>query len=252
MVPGIDKFREHFAGHEDSYALIGGSACSLIFDEAGIDFRATQDIDMVLCVEVVDGAFATALKAFLDAGQYQARERGEGRREFYRFHRPKDPSYPVMLELFSKTPDALDLSDGAEIAVVSVPDEALSLSAILLDKDYYEALQEMCRAIDGVHVLDETLLIPFKARAFVDLSIRRESGDTKVKGDDIKKHRNDVFRLLQLIPGNSIIEVTEPLKKDLRSYIELASEIEGFRPKDFHVNLDPEEGFELLRSAYQL
>ncbi|MFK5977768.1 MAG: hypothetical protein QM488_02645 [Rhizobiaceae bacterium] len=252
MVPGIDKFREHFAGHEDCYALIGGSACSLIFDEAGIDFRATQDIDMVLCVEVVDGAFATALKAFLDAGQYQARERGEGRREFYRFHRPKDPSYPVMLELFSNTPDALDLVEGAEIAVVSVPDETLSLSAILLDKDYYEALQVMRRAIDGVHVLDEALLIPFKARAFVDLSNRREIGDKYVKGDDIKKHRNDVFRLLQLIPGNSTIEVTEPLKKDLRSYIEIASAIEGFKPKDFKVDLDPEEGFELLRSIYQL
>ena len=56
MVPGLNRFREHFAGHEAHYAVIGGSACSLIFEEAGLDFRATQDIDMVLCVEVIDAA----------------------------------------------------------------------------------------------------------------------------------------------------------------------------------------------------
>ena len=29
MVRGLDRFREHFAGHEESYALIGGAACEL-------------------------------------------------------------------------------------------------------------------------------------------------------------------------------------------------------------------------------
>lgn len=72
MVAGIDKFQKYFAGHEDHYAIIGGAACDLLFDEAGLDFRATKDIDMVLCVEVVDAAFGTAFKAFLDAGGYQA------------------------------------------------------------------------------------------------------------------------------------------------------------------------------------
>ena len=48
MVTGIDTFREHFAGHEDQYAIFGGTACDLLFDAAGLDFRATRDIDMVL------------------------------------------------------------------------------------------------------------------------------------------------------------------------------------------------------------
>ena len=30
MVTGIDTFREHFAGHEDQYAIIGGTACDLL------------------------------------------------------------------------------------------------------------------------------------------------------------------------------------------------------------------------------
>ena len=96
MVTGIDKFREHFAAHEGQYAIIGGTACDLLFNAAGLDFRATKDIDMVLCVEVVDTEFGRAFYAFLDAGGYQARERSDGRREFYRFHRPTDrPEFPL-------------------------------------------------------------------------------------------------------------------------------------------------------------
>lgn len=86
MVTGIDRFREHFAAHEGQYAIIGGAACDLLFDAAGLDFRATKDIDVVLCVEVVEVAFARGIEAFLDAGGYQARERGAGTKEFYRFH----------------------------------------------------------------------------------------------------------------------------------------------------------------------
>ena len=75
MVIGIDKFREHFAAHEGQYAIIGGTACDMLFDAAGLDFRATRDIDMVLCVEVVDAEFGRAFHAFLVTGGYQARER---------------------------------------------------------------------------------------------------------------------------------------------------------------------------------
>ncbi|MFG5382655.1 hypothetical protein [Yoonia sp. R2-816] len=251
MVPGIDKFREHFAGHEENYALIGGAACSLIFEEVGVDYRATRDIDMVLCVEVVDIAFGKALKDFLDAGQYQARERGEKRREFYRFHQPQDKNYPEMLELFSSPDAAVDLGSDDELATIAVSDDMLSLSAILLEKDYYQALVDSRRTIDGIHVLDETLLIPFKARAFVDLTRRRDEGE-KVKGSDIKKHRNDVFRLLQLLTPTSTIEVSEPLKKDLRAYIAHLAEDGTFKPKDFDVAIERDEGHELLNKIYQL
>ena len=252
MVVGLDKFREHFADHADHYAVIGGTACSMIFEEVGIDFRQTNDIDMVLCVEVVDPSFAQSLKAFLDSGGYQARERSNGRREFYRFHKPTDPSYPAMLELFARKPEALEIPEDAGLTVVEVSDETLSLSAILLDTDYYEALLESRRAIDGVLVLDERLLIPFKARAFVDLSQRKDDGDANAKGSDIRKHRNDVFRLLQLLPTDQPIEVTEPLKADLRAYVERVSGLTDFDPNTFGVPIDRETGLGLISSLYQL
>ena len=32
MVIGFDKFREHFAGFENNYIIIGGSACDWLMD----------------------------------------------------------------------------------------------------------------------------------------------------------------------------------------------------------------------------
>jgi len=43
-------------------------------------------------------------------GGYQVRERSEGKPHFYRFQKPMNLSFPVMLELFSRMPDGLVLS----------------------------------------------------------------------------------------------------------------------------------------------
>ena len=127
-----------------------------------------------------------------------------------------------------------------------------SLSAILLDTDYYAALLESRRVIDDILVLDERLLIPFKARAFVDLSQRKDDGDATAKGSDIRKHRNDVFRLLQLLPADQPIEVTESLKADLRAYVERVNGLADFDPNAFGVPIDRETGLDLISRLYQL
>jgi len=251
MVVGIDKFREHFAGHEDQYAIIGGTACHLLFDQAGLKFRATKDIDMVLCVEVVDTAFGETFKAFLDAGDYEARERSSGKKEFYRFHRPSNKAYPFMIELFSRKPAALNFPDNAELTPIPVEEDVVSLSAILLEEGYYEALQGGKRNVGGITIIDERLLIPFKARAFLDLSDRKEKGE-KIDSKNIKKHRSDVFRLAQLLPGNAEIEMPEPIQNDMRLFLDLAEEDKTLNPKNFNVPLTREEGVALLRSIYCL
>ena len=50
-VRGLDRFKEHMVGLEDSYAVIGGTACEVLLEDADLEFRATKDIDMVLLVE---------------------------------------------------------------------------------------------------------------------------------------------------------------------------------------------------------
>ena len=42
MVRGLKQFKEHFASFLDQYVLIGGTACTLLMEEAGLEFRAAS------------------------------------------------------------------------------------------------------------------------------------------------------------------------------------------------------------------
>lgn len=102
MMRGIDKFRKCFEGHGGEYVLIGGGACNLLFGEAGQDFRATKDLDLVLLVEALTPEFGRVFWDFVRAGGYENRQKSSGEPQFYRFSKPKDPAYPAMLEPFAR------------------------------------------------------------------------------------------------------------------------------------------------------
>ena len=251
MVKGLDRFREYFAGHEASYALIGGAACDILFGEAGLQFRATRDFDIVLCVEVVSADFGTVFAEFLEAGGYQARERSTGRREFYRFHRPWDETFPAVIELFARGPDTLVLSDGARLSPIPVEEDVISLSAILLGDDYFEALQEARRVIDDISLVDERILIPFKARAFLDLSGRRANGED-VDARHIRKHRGDVFRLVQLLPGEGELFLADPIRTDLGEFLKQALSDPAFDYAALELPIRLNDAAVILTRYYQL
>jgi len=117
MVKGINQFRAHFEGFNDRYVLIGGAACFLALDEAGLDFRVTKDLDIVLCVEALDAEFVGAFWSFIERGKYKNKQKSTGKKLFYRFYEPEDGTFPYMLELFSRTPDALHLMDKSIIFI---------------------------------------------------------------------------------------------------------------------------------------
>ena len=94
MVRGVDLFRDHFAALSDQYILIGGAAAALVLNEAGLESRATKDLDIVLCVEALTPAFGAAFWEFIKAGQYETRQRSSGRDIFYRFATPSDKRFP--------------------------------------------------------------------------------------------------------------------------------------------------------------
>ena len=71
MVRGIEKFKEHFKGFEGKYTLIGGVACGLLLDDAGLEFRGTQDFDIVLIVEAMDPLFGRRNPRALPAALHQ-------------------------------------------------------------------------------------------------------------------------------------------------------------------------------------
>jgi hypothetical protein len=57
MIKGLECFTEYFRRYADQYVLIGGTACTLLMEEAGLEFRATKDVDIVLGIEALDRAF---------------------------------------------------------------------------------------------------------------------------------------------------------------------------------------------------
>ncbi|MGA2143218.1 MAG: hypothetical protein ABSG94_12480, partial [Brevinematales bacterium] len=151
--------------------IIGGTACDILFDEAGIIFRATKDLDLVLCVESLSSDFIQAFWEFIRNGRYQNRQKSTGKKLFYRFYNPEDNTYPTMIELFSRIPDALDFKGSGFITPIPAEGGIPSLSAILLDDDYYYFLLSGKIVIDGITLLKPEYLIPIKARAWLDLGI---------------------------------------------------------------------------------
>jgi hypothetical protein len=197
LVAGLDRFGEKFAAFGDSYVLIGGAAVFVAMEAVGLSFRATKDLDLVLQVEALDAAFGRAFWEFVQAGGYEIEERTDGRPAFYRFRKPATVGYPHQLELFARKPDVIDLAVGAHIVPVLVSEDVSSLSAILMDEDYYSLIIAGKRRVGSLTVLDPAYLVPLKARAWIDLTSRQASGE-RVDANDIKKHRNDVLRLVQL------------------------------------------------------
>lgn len=252
MVVGLDKFKEYFGEHVDQYVLIGGSACDILCSRAGIDFRATKDLDLVLCVEAVKPDLAKQFDAFLGAGGYEVWSNSEGEKKFFRFEKPKDKAFPFMLELFARPPAALDLPPSDRYVRMPVDDSVLSLSALLLDDAYYNALKSGQTVVDGVSVLNENLLIPFKAKAFLDLSEREAKGDKSVKGDDIKKHRKDVFRMLRLFTAETKVKLPDAITVDLRRFVDAVEADKKFNSQDFGMEMSTADAIALLRSAFQL
>ena len=106
-----------------------------------------------------------------------------------------------MIEIFSRNPDFIILEDDTVLTSLLIDDEISSLSAILLNEAYYELLKTGQKMVDGIPVLSPTCLIPFKVKAWLDLKERKLNGD-QVDSKNIKKHKNDVFRLALLITAN--------------------------------------------------
>lgn len=252
-VRGLERFREHFEPYRDRYVLIGGAALWLTLDEAGLETRLTRDLDIVLCIEALDAEFARHFWAFVEAGEYQVQEKSTGEKVFYRFKDPKDDNYPEQLELFSRKPDELILGDDSHLTPIPVDEDVSSLSAILLDDDYYAYLHANVIQREGLSVIDERCLIPLKAKAWLDMMARREQGSGEA-GRNIAKHRKDIIRLYQILEPDSRIELPEPMARDLAEFLEQARPhiddevLRGLKIRD----VTPHEILETIRQVFGL
>lgn len=219
MVTGIESFKEWFSGSEEQYTIIGGTACDILMTEEGLDFRATKDIDLVLIIEAVDANFGKKFWEYVKQAGYEHCNKSSGVPQFYRFSQPVSNQYPAMIELFTRKLDALHLPDDAVLTPLPMDEDISSLSAILLDDDYYEFLKQGKVTVDGVTVLDAAYLIPFKAKAWMDLTDRKAAGE-HVDSKNIRKHKNDVFRLTELIDPTVRIAMPAGVYRDIHEFVQ--------------------------------
>lgn len=216
MVKGIERFREYFRDFTDQYVLIGGAACDISFRNYNADFRATRDLDVVLIVEALTREFGERFWEFIRDGGYQNRAKSTGTPQFYRFDKPAQEGFPLMIELFARTQYILE--SPAALTPIHIDDSVSSLSAILLNDAYYRLLLEGRQIIDGFSVLRHSWLIPFKAKAWLDLNERSRRG-SNVDSRDLKKHRNDIIRIAAELVLERC-EIPEDVRNDMDTFIQ--------------------------------
>ncbi len=219
MVKGLESFKEYFKGYENQYTIIGGTACDVLMSHDGLNFRTTKDIDLVLILELMTSEFGKQLWKYIKDGRYEHCNKSTDKSQFYRFSKPKSNEYPSMIELFSRNVESIVLPDEAVLTPLPVDDDISSLLAILFDEQYYSFLRKGSVQIDGLTVLKAEYMIPFKAKAWLDLTERKVRGE-HVDSKNIRKHRNDVFRLTELINSNTKVNTSIDILNNMQSFVE--------------------------------
>ena len=220
MVIGQAIFQEWFRGFEDQYVLIGGTAASITMAEAGQPFRGTKDLDIVLHVEALTPAFGQRFWQFVQAGGYQQKEGDPDQRPcLYRFQKPVDDEFPHMLELFSRVPDGLRFVPPGHLTPIPIDEQVSSLSAILLDEDYYQFVLSGRKNQYGLPSwVGEDRLIPLKAVAWMEMSERAQSGEP-IDSKKINKHLSDIMLLSSLLQPGQMIELPEKIRANLEVFV---------------------------------
>lgn len=222
---GLDKFKEAFEAFSDNYVIIGGTACDITLTGTEMHPRATHDIDMIVIVERMTPEFGKRFWNFIHEAGYRPEKRKQNAEtcpqyELYRFVDGK-PNYPEMIELLSRHPNVLGEPKGHIIEPLPIDDNISSLSAIIMDDDYYKFTIEHSKLTDGIRHADSAALIALKARAYLNLKRDKEEG-RHVNSKDIKKHRSDVLKNLvvmeveNLEAPTSIIECVHNFVQSIR------------------------------------
>lgn len=221
MVRGIDIFKNKFAQFAGNYVIIGGTACE-IHEEMNTQVpRATKDIDIILIVEALTSEFAEKFWEFIKEGKYSDNQTGETiknpKNQYYRFKNPANQAYPTQIELFSRNIGIIKNPTDIHLTPIPTDDELSSLSAILMDDDYYNYTIENSIIVDGVHIANIDSLICLKCKAYLEMI----SGIVKADSKHIKKHRNDVFRLGAMLVPDIKYKLPHKLEDELNQFCQI-------------------------------
>lgn len=217
MVTGLNTFSRYFEDFQDSYLIIGGTACDIIIEEAGFTPRATVDIDIILIVEALSKEFVAKFWEFIKDGAYQTKEKEMEKRTCYRFEKPQTKNYPKQIELFCKVPDIIEPFEDAHLTPIPVDEGLSNLSAILLNDEFYKYTIQHSEIKEGVHYAMPHSIICLKAHAYLNNKLLKEQGQN-VKEWNIKKHKYDVFRMVFMLNQADVFETPTTIKAELQAF----------------------------------
>ncbi len=101
----------------------------------------------------------------------------EPKHEYFRFMKPSNLDFPYQVELFSRSLGLMNFPEEARTTPIPADEDLSSLSAILMDDDYYRFTIEHSLQEDDVHIANIKSLICLKSKAFLDLSQRKAKGE---------------------------------------------------------------------------
>lgn len=221
MVNGFQRFIEYFKDYQDQFVIIGGYACTLHYVEKGMQFRQTHDLDIVLVIENMSSEFYRELWCYLKEGEYGAALHASIHHHYYRFETNKNMDYPKIIELLSRKAFDLDAHLSRHITPIHIDEDIRSLSAIVLDDEYYHLIRMNQVLIRGISVLSIEFIVILKIKAFLDLRELRVKG-IDIKSSQVRKHRTDVMRIVREMV---LVEVSDqlsiPVKNDIHNYVQI-------------------------------
>jgi len=217
---GLEKFRASFADYTDNYVVIGGIACGIYAEMNAQPIRVTHDIDTILVVEALSRPFVERFWQLVKDAGYSKQENSQGKHEHFRFSEPTDKTYPEQIELFSRDVGILSVPEDARLTPIPTDDDVSSLSAILMEPEYYHYTIAHSELVTGVHIARQESLICLKCKAYNDLTNRKMKGET-IDSRKITKHKRDVFRLILQLPAEAQFALPELLWVDVQEFVAL-------------------------------
>ena len=121
--------------------------------------------------------------------------------------------------MLSKFPDVLGEPTGSHLTPIPAGEDISSLSAILMDEEYYHQTINSSIIEEGFRIADPLSLLCLKVKAFLNLTEEKKT-NPNVRSSDIKKHRDDVFKLLAMrIDPFTPVELSTTMKSELVAFI---------------------------------
>jgi hypothetical protein len=100
----------------------------------------------------------------------------------FRFVNPQE-GFPVQIELLSRYPEILGEPTGFHLTPIPTGEVTPSLSAILLDEEYYHQTIDSSVIEDGIRIANPLSLLCLKVKAFLNLTEEKKTNPKVHKGD---------------------------------------------------------------------